>query len=213
MTHRPVLTALLLTTMLAGCGGTSTSADQGPTEAESLRNDTNIQRLNEGIDGDAACHQLFWLRNALVGIDTSQIIDPELREIGCLSATSERTDKPSPTTSAPETPTTTNHSSTTSQSSTTSRSSTAEFARFLQSSLARTSYSIDSLTSPYGKAQIQAHTYFAESICKDLRSGRNEDELRAIRAREEVMGDPSLDKDIPKYVDAIFEAAKTYVCP
>ena len=95
----------------------------------------------------------------------------------------------------------------------TSPVATDDFARFLQSSLFGTSYSIDSLTSSYGETQIEVHMYFAESICADLAAGINESQLREIRASEEVMGDPSLDADIPKYVEAIFSAAKTYVCP
>lgn len=56
-------------------------------------------------------------------------------------------------------------------------------------------------------------TYSAESICRDLGFGKDESELRRVMASVEILGDPSLDKDIPVYVDAIFEAAKTYVCP
>ena len=193
--------------VLAACGEARTRTLSSVGDAEMERRDELANLFSEGIVGNATCAELFSYRNAYNG-STESYFDPKLREIGCFSSSSERTDDPSSTQSE-----VTATTETAQARDTLSPALTLEFMQFLTRKLAGTSYSINSLTTPFGKAQIQSYTYSAESICRDLGSGKDERELRRVMASIEILGDPSLDKDIPVYVDAIFEAAKTYVCP
>lgn len=193
--------------VLAACGEARTSRLNSVSDAEMERRDELVNLFNEGIVGNATCAELFSYRNAYNG-STERYFDPKLREVGCFGSSSERTDDPLSTQSEVTATTAAGQSR-----DTLSPALTAEFMQFLTRKLAGTSYSIDSLTTPFGKAQIQTYTYSAESVCRDLGSGKDESELRQVMSSIEILGDPSLDKDVPVYVDAIFEAAKTYVCP
>ena len=37
--------------------------------------------------------------------------------------------------------------------------------------------------------------------------------LRAEKAENELLGDPELDQEMPVYLDAVFEAARAFICP
>lgn len=143
------------------------------------------------------CAELFSIRNQFVG-DTSSYFDPKLREVGCFSARSERQVEAPVTTRG--TPTTTLYS-------------VDELMEYLRVRLVGTSYSIESPTTPFGQAQIETSSYFAEEVCRELRAGITETDVRIGIRQREWMGEPNLDRDIPTYVEAIVGAAKTFICP
>lgn len=190
--------------LLGGCGSgyASTVSDDVTDSREEL-----VILFNQGIAGDASCADLFVYRNVL-DVETSTFYDSKLREIGCVSSTSERTDKPSPDQPAVLPTLGISQSTTTLQ-----RAATDEFMQFLRTTLVGTSYSIESQTTPFGKAQVETLTYLADNICCDLGAGTSESQMREELAENEKLGDPSLDKDIPMFVEAIFSAATIYVCP
>jgi len=82
--------------LLAACGETRTSTLSSVSDAEMERRDELANLFSEGIADNAPCAELFSYRNAYEG-STESYFDPKLREIGCFSSSSDRTDESSAT--------------------------------------------------------------------------------------------------------------------
>lgn len=74
--RRATATALVLATVLGGCGSTDP-----------------IQQFRDGVDNGASCSELFAYRNQLDPKDPviADYVNPTLQQIGCHSSSSERT--------------------------------------------------------------------------------------------------------------------------
>lgn len=199
---RILVASLLASILLVACGETDTRS-LSTVDATGIEIRDEIAGLfSDGVKDDATCAELFSYRNDYerVGGSTDGFFNSRLRAIGCFSSSSDRTDEPTSPQSAPV-------------ASAAAPFPTTDFMTFLKRALMGTSYSIESPTTPFGKVQIESSIYRAREICRDLGTGASESQLRNELAENEKLGDPSLDRDIPVYVDAVFEAAKTFVCP
>ena len=199
---RVLVLGLLASILLVACGKTD-AGSLSTVDATGIEIRDEIAGLfSDGVKGDATCAELFSYRNDYerVGGSTDGFFNAKLRGLGCFSSSSDRTDEPTSPQLAPV-------------ASTAAPFPTTDFMAFLRRKLMGTSYSIESPTTPFGKIQIESSIYRVREICRDLGTGASESQMREELSENEMLGDPTLDRDIPVYVDAVFEAAKTFVCP
>ena len=68
-------------------------------------------------------------------------------------------------------------------------------------------------TSYEGDIYMPALVAVGQAICEDLASGMSRDETFDWWESRQYVGDPALDKDIPKVMNAVFNGATKYFCP
>jgi hypothetical protein len=160
-----------------------------------------IQAFEAAISADGSCEMLFDLLDALDPDDPYiESANGHLQRIGCLSRSADREEATS--TTVPST-----------SDSSDQPYDVSAFNSFMEAAVSGTSYEFGARGTPSWDTSAKVMQWTAEAICGDLAAGRSESDLRTEMAENERLGDPALDRDIPTFIDAIFEAARTFICP